>query len=121
MENKIIKYEFCEDVVENVMLHVDAYPNGSLALLFMNTYGEPFADITVFIHSFGIKNMAAVDTNNNPNAEKFIIDNLLGMKVGEVHSGFCTYPVYVFDMDKLNEFDPEGVEVFNSISFDMYA
>ncbi len=76
MENKIIKYEFCEDVVENVMLHVDAYQNGSLALLFMNTYGEPFADITVFIHSFGIKNMAAVDTNNNPNAEKFIIDNL---------------------------------------------
>ena len=42
--------------------------------------------------------MAAIDTNNCPWAEKFLTDNKLAVDTGrKVRSGFCTYPIYKFD------------------------
>ena len=43
-----------------------------------------------------------VDTNNCPWAEKFISDNKLGRPTGiKAASGYCVYPQYRFDMEKL--------------------
>jgi putative membrane protein len=45
---------------------------------------------------------AFVDTNNCPWAEKFISDNKLGKPTGiKAASGYCVYPQYRFDMEKL--------------------
>ena len=47
-------------------------------------------------------NVQAVDVNNCPWAEDFIKDNNLGKPLGVyITSGFCTYPLYIFDLDKL--------------------
>lgn len=64
---------------------------------------EPFAILTVNLPEWTLpNNIAFVDTNNCPWAEKFISDNKLGKPTGiKAASGYCTYPQYRFDMEKL--------------------
>ena len=92
----------------NVKVVRDNYVNNqSLAVMLLEKNGEPFADLTVNIDD-GIadETMAYVDTNNNKWAEKFIVDNGLGIKMGiEGFSGFCSYPLYKFDIDKIASYD----------------
>lgn len=48
------------------------------------------------------ENQAAIDTNNHPEAPEFIESNNLGHATGRtIKSGFCEYPVYEFDMNRL--------------------
>ena len=50
------------------------------------------------------ENKAYVDTNNCPWAEDFIEKNGLGKFLGIYgNSGYCTYPLYEFDLGKLRE------------------
>ena len=70
---------------------------------------EPYADVTVNLN-FGDEklpiNQGYLDTNNMPELEKFITENKLGKFTGLVkQSGFCTYPLYEFDMDRVREFE----------------
>lgn len=59
--------------------------------------GDYFACLTVNIEPLEY-GCAAVDTNNCPWAEKFIADNGLGRKTGQIlRSGYCEYPVYKFN------------------------
>lgn len=79
--------------------------NGGLALpMFVEETYEPFATLTVNL-SENLKlpeNMAYVDTNNCPWAEEFIAKYELGKPTGQTaQSGWCTYPLYVFDLGKL--------------------
>ncbi|MBR3208901.1 MAG: DUF4313 domain-containing protein [Bacilli bacterium] len=79
--------------------------NGSLAVLIETTEGEPFATLTVNLAS-GIAegDYAYVDTNNCEWAEKFIKENELGTPTGIMgYSGFCEYPLYLFDTSKIRE------------------
>ena len=47
---------------------------------------------------------AAVDVNNCPFAQDFIVENGLGELIGmEVESGFVSYPIYKFNLDLLEE------------------
>lgn len=65
----------------------------------------PFGDISVNIEGTKLKDMyAAIDTNNmGEDILKFIEDLGLAVNTGaELHSGFCTYPVYKFSEMKLN-------------------
>lgn len=49
---------------------------------------------------------AAVDTNNYPEAIEFITENELGTDTGKrIKSGFCEYPVYKFNLDKMPSSD----------------
>ena len=42
------------------------------------------------------------EEDDNPNAESFILDNELGENTGEtMRSGFCVYPLYKFNQEKL--------------------
>lgn len=84
------------------------YADGkSLAVLLYTEDGEDYADITVNISEtkiWGGDDKAFVDTNNCPWAIDFIEENGIGTPVGHIgHSGFCTYPLYMFNLDKFDK------------------
>jgi hypothetical protein len=75
--------------------------NGNLAICIDAENEGPFATLTVNIDPLPAP-LAAVDTNNCSWAEEFIEKYELGTFTGmTLRSGFCTYPVYKFDLDKL--------------------
>lgn len=76
--------------------------NGNLAIE-MWTAVEPFARLTVNLNYGKLpENKAFVDINNCPWAEEFIRENKLGKPTGEIgYSGFCEYPMYEFNLDKI--------------------
>ena len=76
--------------------------NDTLAIRLIDEEG-PFAIITVNLDCYGASDdMAYVDTNNCPWAEEFIKENKLGEHTGTYgKSGFCTYPLYRFDLKAL--------------------
>lgn len=82
--------------------------NGNLAIQLITPEGEPVSTLTVNIMDgvceYRGEEYAYVDTNNNPTGVKFILENELGEPTGEVgYSGFCEYPLYRFNLDKLKE------------------
>ena len=66
---------------------------------------EPFASLTVNLDYKGLsENEAFVDTNNCPWAKEFIKANALGEFTGlEFPSGYCMYPLYRFNLEKIKE------------------
>lgn len=91
---------------ETYSLHtvIDAYRNnGNVYIGLVCEDGEPFADITTNIY-FLTENCGAVDTNNFSEAEDLIKEYGLGKRVSYANSGYCRYPVYEFDMDKVKEY-----------------
>lgn len=92
-----------------VIIRTSTYTNnGNLYIGLMckivEDYGEwyePYADITVNVRKLD-ENCGAVDVNNFPEVENFITDNGLGEFTGDYEfSGFCAYPVYRFNMDRI--------------------
>lgn len=80
--------------------------NGSLAIELIDAEErESFAILTVNIEEEGAgKETAYVDINDCPWAKKFIEDNELGEFTGKYgRSGFCVYPLYKFNLDKIKE------------------
>ena len=93
--------------------------SGNIFLELVSTDGEylePYGNITVNLVDVP-KYCGYIDTNNMPEMEKFIKDNDLGEFTGfTLRSGFCEYPLYVFNVDKLRELCPEQMEKYeNSI------
>ena len=71
-----------------------------------DNFEEPFATLTVNLRKLNTNNQAFVDTNNCPWAEKFIQENKLGVFKGILESsGYCVYPLYSFDMERLEELE----------------
>lgn len=67
----------------------------------------PFATLTVNLPGVRTmpKNVSCVDTNNCPWAPALIKRLKIGKPTGHyLHSGFCSYPVYTFDLDKIAEY-----------------
>ena len=78
--------------------------NNSLAIVLRETNDMPFATLTVNLAERLPKGYAYVDTNNCPFAEKFIAEYELGKPTGAYgYSGYCRYPLYVFDLGKIPE------------------
>lgn len=76
------------------------YNNLCIALETSDTH-EAYAVLTVNLQRLPA-NQAAIDTNNHPEAPEFIESNNLGHATGRtIKSGFCEYPVYEFDMNRL--------------------
>jgi hypothetical protein len=73
---------------------------------------EPFTDLTKNLGQRLKPNEAYVKTfDENEGFLDFILDNRLGTVLPEKgRSGFCEYHKIAFDMDKLAEFNPEGVK-----------
>lgn len=90
--------------VYNVTIKTGKYLYGdNLSIELITDFAEPFARLTVNLPEWTLpNNIAFVDTNNCPWAEKFIADNKLGRPTGiKAASGYCVYPQYRFDMEKL--------------------
>lgn len=85
----------------NITLAFEKYRNNNtLAVEAYDEDGEPLTVITVNLpggkadttHQY-------VDTNNNPEIEKFLVDNNIAHPTGDIGiSGFCTYPLYEFNI-----------------------
>ena len=89
--------------VKNTYVH-----NDGIELEIWNLEDGPIATLTRYITATSSENAAYVDTNNCPWAEKFIKELGIGKATGNyTRSGFCTYPEYEFDMDKLREYMSE--------------
>lgn len=92
----------------NVILVAAKYTSGDKLAIEMlcvedGQVTEPFSVLTVNIPNtmFCEDNQAFVDTNNNAFAEKFIKKNKLGEYAGaDGASGYCSYPLYTFDIEK---------------------
>lgn len=95
-----------ENVAPIAMKYMD---NNTLAVCLYTEDGEPYADLTVNLEdSMANCEMAYVDTNNCPWADNFIKDNGLGEPTGKVgKSGFCTYPLYKFNLDMMAKYEEE--------------
>lgn len=88
-------------------IHLSHYRNGNLAILLITDSDisyELFLVMTVNLCDILLPNQAYVDTNNAPEVEQFIVDNKLGKPTGrQMASGFCSYPLYEFDLDRCRE------------------
>jgi hypothetical protein len=73
---------------------------------------EPFTDLTKNLGQRLAPNEAYVKTfDENEGLLPFIQENRLGAVLSaRGRSGFCEYHKVAFDMDRLAEFDPEGVK-----------
>ena len=101
---KYYQYEFYGEVYNLGIVKHSYADNDTLALELVDVEtGEPFSMLTVNLCD-GVANneYQYVDTNNNSNVERFIKSNKLGKFTGMYgHSGFCSYPLYKFDLKKL--------------------
>ncbi len=98
-------------------LEISSYmDNGRMYIGLVETggeYQEHFADLTVNISAPCPDYCGYVDTNNCPELEEFIEKHGLGEFTGLMgSSGFCSYPLYLFNPEKLREAAPEDMELF---------
>lgn len=79
--------------------------NGSLAIQLMTDTCEPFAIATVNLPESGsAPNRAFLDTNNVPGIDDWFEELKLGFPTGNVgFSGYCAYPEFEFDLDRINK------------------
>lgn len=72
---------------------------------------EAFGTLTVNLPDFDwiADNEAFLDTNNYPYAENFVRDHKLAVPTGRMaRSGYCLYPLYRFDLERLRECEKDG-------------
>ena len=105
-----ITYESYGEKYE-LSFRIDRYSNNdNLAILAMckdeDGFVEPYGNLTVNIEKLNKDNWGCVDTNNWRDAIDLIEQNKLGTPTGMVlQSGYCTYPVYEFDMNELKKYE----------------
>lgn len=100
-----------------VQLDIQTYQNNGRIFIGLITdeegYPEPFADMTVNIDAPAPNYCGYLDTNNLSNVERFVCENDLGEFTGLTgRSGFCEYPLYLFNVDKLRELCPEQMAAY---------
>lgn len=98
-----ISYGFGDATQHQLTLVATTYRNNnSLAVIAYDENGDEFDTITVNLPlSEATENTAYIDTNNCPWATKFLKANRIAKPTGEMgYSGFCSYPLYEFDMKK---------------------
>jgi hypothetical protein len=95
--------------VHPIELQVAKYGyNNSLAIRMITHeagYAEPWSNLTVNLVDDLKPDCAFVDTNNNgPEILQWIEENKLGKPTGRMEqSGYCKYPEYKFDLEKIKE------------------
>ncbi len=100
---------------EEVYIEVNRYAYGNGLCIQLNEMDEgyliPYATLTVNLEGYDVpKYHAFLDTNNCPTAEQFVVSNGLGTSTGKYgRSGYCQYPLYKFNREKLLEYCPDGI------------
>lgn len=123
LQNAGTVLEFKTDfgTIEQVELEAGACRNdGSLYVALTavgDGYPEPYGNVTVNLGRKIPPYCAFVDTNNMPEAEDFLINNRLASFTGLVQeSGYCTYPLYQFDAERLRQLCPGGMAAYEQES-----
>lgn len=114
-EKLIYRSEYTGD--NEVELDIQTYHNNGRIFISLITnedgYPEPFGDVTVNIDAPAPDYCGYLDTNNLSNVENFIRENDLGEFTGlTCRSGYCEYPLYLFNVDKLRELCPEQMAAY---------
>ena len=78
-------------------------------------YTEPYSELTVNLQGCGPLDVDEAYICGD--GQEYLLNFILENKLGEVtdrwgHSGMGAYPVVKFDMEKLHEYDPEGVSLY---------
>lgn len=96
-------------ITKSIRLVQEEYVYGGMAVCAYLRNGEPWSDITVNIPgTIAPVGTAFIDTNNNPWAEDFLMENGIAKPTGATgHSGYCTYPLYEFDMKCFKNLKPQ--------------
>lgn len=95
------------------------YTNNILAIELLTMKKESYAVITVNLPDVLLfmdmpDNYSFVDVNNCPWAEDFIMEHELGIPTGEVlRSGYVVYPLYEFNLNKLNQYQQLSLDDYN--------
>ena len=102
---------------ENVTLTVNTYMDNNSLYVGMITaedgFVEPYGDVTVNLLSSVPPYCAFVDTNNMPELENFLVKNGIAEFTGiQQRSGYCSYPLYLFDVEKMRELCPDGMAAY---------
>ncbi len=91
-------------VTDQVWANITKYANNNTLAIQLYCCDGPYATMTVNIedsNEYASDNRAYVDVNNCPWAEDMIIKNGLGRHTGIFGvSGYCTYPLYEFYLEK---------------------
>lgn len=97
----VIKDYFGKDV--QVRVSLARYYNGNICIQLIDEEGLPFSRLTTNLTDDTLEEgLAFLDTNNCPDAAHFVERYELGSFTGHVEaSGFCVYPLYEFDVEKL--------------------
>lgn len=104
---------------ENVSLEVSAYADNNSLCVRMTAmpYGVPeyYGDMTVNLIVSVPPYCAFVDTNNMPELEKFLVENKVAEFTGlEQRSGHYSYPLYLFDAERMRRLCPDGMAAYES-------
>ncbi len=103
---KTLKLDF-EGEVFKVCFFVSTYiDNDRLAVIIMDEDGEDFADLTVNLsHEPCPAGCAFLDTNGCVPVEDFVEKYKLGEFTGYYgRSGYCLYPLYRLDMERIRKY-----------------
>ncbi len=119
-DKKTLGYDWEYGHVE-LMLKVDAYAYDDglyIGLMVMeNGLEESFGDLTINLAQMPAEiNEAYINDFSSKSKLKFIRKHKLGKVLPEQgYSGRCVYYKVAFDLDRLEEFDKEGVERYRSL------
>ncbi len=103
MDNKTKEINFKDHQIQLVM---DRYTYNDNLYIGLICEEGPFSDLTKNTDTVLPENEAAIDVNNFSEAREFIEMNNLGQNTGKViHSGYCTYPVYKFDIHECKKYE----------------
>lgn len=95
-----------EEEIE-VIMDMGFYPNHRISFQLYEKVGEwdwePYGTLTKSLPEYQIgSDEGFLDTNNMPGAEVFVKEYQLAVPTGRsVISGYCIYPLYRFDLDRI--------------------
>lgn len=106
---------------ENVTLTVNTYVDNNSLYVGMTTmeegFPEPYGDVTVNLLTSVPPYCAFVDTNNMPELEDFLVKNGIAEFTGLMQrSGYCSYPLYLFDGEKMRGLCPDGMAAYEQVN-----
>lgn len=120
MKEKMLSFGKGEDAVE-VAITVSSYKVGErlyVGLFSMGDGGlEPFSNLTINLpYNPARVNEGYIERNDCKNLMEFIERHKLGRILPEKgYSGYAEYAKAAFDLDRLAEYDPAGVEEYRSL------